>query len=269
MAKRNWCFTLYADKKETKEILENASEVKYCIFQEEKTKTDKLHLQGYIEFNKPMRMAAVKKVFDDDTIHLEERKGTREQARDYCKKSESRVSEPIEIGVWGKQGTRNDIKTMVEEIKAGATDEEILDKYPGNYLRYNKAIDKIRLMKKPKIEKKQVSVYWGKSGTGKTRKVHDENKDVYPKSDNKWWDGYHGEKVVLMDDFYGGIPIGDMLKILDRYPCMVEIKGGSVWLSANKIYITSNKKPEEWYNNINEEQWEALKRRLDEVVEFS
>lgn len=121
-----------------------------------------------------------------------------------------------------------------------------------------------------------IEVYWGDSGTGKTRKAVTENPGAYLLSkarDGKgvWWQGYTGQSVVIIDEFYGWIPYDVLLKICDRYPYEVEFKGGSTQLAATKIIITSNKPWTEWYSEelgdktmINGIKFAALQRRLEE-----
>ena len=63
-------------------------------------------------------------------------------------------------------------------------------------------------------------------------------------TNDKWWDGYHGEKTVIFDDFKGSsMRLHDFQLIVDRYPVKVETKGSTVELSATRLVFTSNKHP--------------------------
>ena len=114
------------------------------------------------------------------------------------------------------------------------------------------------------IERK-IKVFWGPTGTGKSRRAWDEaGMDSFPKDPRtKFWDGYNNHKHVVMDEFRGDIDIAHMLRWCDRYPVIVEIKGASVILVATNIWITSNIRPEAWYPMIDAQSLEALLRRLD------
>jgi len=113
------------------------------------------------------------------------------------------------------------------------------------------------------------NVYWGATGTGKSRRAWDESGlDAYSKDPrSKFWDGYQNERNVVIDEFRGGIDISHMLRWLDRYPVRVEIKGSSKPLEATTIWITSNISPKDWYPDVDDETRSALLRRL-KVVEF-
>jgi len=112
-------------------------------------------------------------------------------------------------------------------------------------------------------------VFWGRSGSGKSRRAWEEaGLDAYPKDPRtKFWCGYRGQVNVVIDEFRGGIDIGHLLRWLDRYPVIVEIKGSSTVLSAERIWITSNIPPESWYPDVDAETMVALKRRL-KVIHF-
>jgi hypothetical protein len=92
---------------------------------------------------------------------------------------------------------------------------------------------------------------------------------VYIKqSRGKWWDRYDRQKVVIIDDFRGGIAIENMLAWLQEYPCMVEIKNSMAPLHALSFYITSNLSPTEWYPTNPACDTASLLRRL-EVTHFA
>lgn len=76
---------------------------------------------------------------------------------------------------------------------------------------------------------------------GKSRLAREGVDDFYDKGLNKWWDGYTGQKVVIMDDI--GLEhkfIGHFLKRwADRYAIKGETKGGMVGLMHETFIVTS------------------------------
>lgn len=133
------------------------------------------------------------------------------------------------------------------------------------FIRYYSSLVRIGAdFAKPEPIERQVYVYHGPTGTGKSRRAFEEaGYDSYPKDPrSKFWYGYQGQKNVIFDEFRGGIDISHMLRWLDRYPVMVEVKGSSRVLRAEKIWITSNLHPEEWYPGLDRESYRALERRL-------
>lgn len=107
-------------------------------------------------------------------------------------------------------------------------------------------------------------VYWGSTGTGKSRAAWGEaGMGAFPKDPRtKWWCGYRDHPRVIIDEFRGSIDVSHMLRWLDRYPVIVENKGGSVVLSATDVWITTNLHPKDWYPDLDLETLNALLRRL-------
>jgi len=123
---------------------------------------------------------------------------------------------------------------------------------------------------KPIPQVRECVVYWGPTGTGKSRRAWDEaGWGAYIKDPtNIWWDGYQDEENVIIDEYRGDIPINLLLQWLDRYPIRTQIKGSSNVLKVKKYWICSNLPPEKWYKFIDDATYQALARRL-RVVEMS
>lgn len=117
---------------------------------------------------------------------------------------------------------------------------------------------------KPVAIERDVTVYWGKTGVGKSRRAWEEaGVAAYAKDPrSKFWYGYRGEEEVIIDEFRGGIDVAHLLRWLDRYPVSVELKGSSRPLKAKSIWITSNLHPSKWYPDLDRETDQALMRRL-------
>lgn len=107
--------------------------------------------------------------------------------------------------------------------------------------------------------------FWGRTGSGKSRDAWAAaGLSAYPKDPRtKFWCGYLDQKMVVIDEFRGGIDVGHILRWLDRYPVIVEKKGSSVCLVADTIWITSNLDPRLWYPDLDDETLNALLRRLN------
>lgn len=118
-----------------------------------------------------------------------------------------------------------------------------------------------KMMEQKRDSSQEVTVhwYWGPTGTGKTRKALWEATEkygdgVYIKSTNsKWFDGYDGQKAVVFDDLRSSwFEYAYLLKLLDRYPTQVELKGGSRQFRATEIWVTSPFPPNEMYQKMQE-----------------
>lgn len=250
MTHRNICFTSFKTEEKLKFDKEK---INYIIWQLEKCPdTEKFHYQGYVEFKKPCKFTCMKKIFDDNTIHLEVRKGTQEQAINYCKKKESQIEGPWEYGEPGKQGKRNDLNVLKQDILKQDSEYEIMNNHFGSYLRYGRMIKECKkLVAKEhtkEFRKLEVIIYFGKTGVGKTKRCYNPETCYKINPPYKWWDGYEQEKELLIDEFHGQIPYKELLTILDGYQLRLEIKGGFTYANWNKVYITSSQKPEYWYS---------------------
>lgn len=281
MGSRSYCFTLF-ENIEHDELLRKSGLVpnfRYVIFQKEKCpESNSEHYQGYLELSKPQRIGAIKRSIGG-SIHLEKRRGTRDEARDYCRKEDTRVDGPWELGSWksGGAGSRSDLISLKRSLDDGLRERDISEKHFGEFLRYERSIRRyIQLHIEPRNFKTEVAILWGKPGTGKTKRVFDthKHKDIYmvPRGQGGqiWFDGYFNQKVILIDDFYGWIKWSLMLNLMDRYPLKLPVKGGFVEFTSRYCYITSNTNWESWYdiNNNTGMVPDAFFRRIDYIEYF-
>lgn len=281
-SRRHWCFTLNnpsryyasADIFMQNLVEKIATRLRYCIFQEEKGEQTS-HYQGYLELNCTARMQWIKTAIGGNP-HLESRFGTREQARNYCMKLETRVNGPWEHGNWrkGGSGSRNDLLEVSDMVQAGAHLLEVSRAFPVTFIKFHKGISKlISLNIEVRTVAPQIILCFGKTGTGKTKWAYDSYPKLYKKPcDTRWFDTYIGQKCLLLDDFAGAaskVSLNYTLQLLDRYPMIVEVKGDYVGLQATSIVITTNLHPKTWYNyNDRIEQFNALARRFHTVLWF-
>jgi hypothetical protein len=275
--RRNWVFTLNNPTETGEELRERLSGVnhfRYLVFQKEQGENGTPHFQGYMEFTNGKPMSWLKNNISG-TAHFEPRRGTREQARDYCMKEDTRVEGPWEAGVFTTQGERTDITKFKDAIKSGKRKRDLLDDFDRQIAKFPKFYDAVRSLYRPVREDdtyEGVVLLYGWPGTGKTRFVYDNYPDYWEQgigSGSAWFDGYDGQKVVLFDDFSGKmskVGLTTTLKLFDRYPRQVPVKGGFTWWMPNLVFVTSNHHPAEWYDfTTRKAQWPALKRRFTHI----
>lgn len=126
---RNWCFTSY--DLDNFKVPDDHADFRYCVYQAEKNpETGNIHFQGYIEFKKAMHFNTVKQLLNDNSVHLEGRRGTRAEARAYCMKPDTRYSDPMEFGTWtgGEERARTDLNEARVLIQQCNSWNEVLNK---------------------------------------------------------------------------------------------------------------------------------------------
>ncbi|AUM61834.1 Rep [uncultured virus] len=217
------------------------------------------HLQGVITFSRGYRLAGLKKLFP--TGHFEPTKSV--DAVNYCIKGE------IIIDLTNNnQGHRTDL----DEAIAIATNSGLVamaKAHPSTFVKYHKGIKELLFtLDEPKEwTNVTVIVLWGAPGSGKSRLAREIDPKLYnvpePINGTIWFDGYRGQKTILLDDFYGWLKYHTLLQITDGYPMMLPVKGAFVNKQWDTVIITSNKPPEEWYPNV--DNIDALKRRISSV----
>lgn len=196
--------------------------------------------------------------------HIEKARGNDESNKAYCSKEEVY----LEVGTPSFQGKRNDISRAVSALESGATLSDVARASPEVFVRYGRGLRdyvNVRGLVKSRDFKTHVIVLVGEPGSGKSRFANEYEGSKYWKPRGTWWDGYNGEDVVIFDDFYGWVPYDELLRVCDRYPLKVQVKGAFVEFVSKTIIITSNKRPEEWYDKEKIPDQSAMWRRFNEM----
>lgn len=102
---RNWLVTLNnpagdnldAQWQHCKELMQNAAFL-YSIGQLERGEEGTIHLQAYVQLHNPKGLRAVKRFFED-RAHVEVRRGSHAEAKEYCSKNSTRCLGPYEVGM--------------------------------------------------------------------------------------------------------------------------------------------------------------------------
>lgn len=273
MAKiQRFCFTLnnytQVEYDNIRAAFDNS--VVYAIVGKEIGELGTPHLQGYANLGRKNRKSfkAIKEIVGQ-RAHIEAAKGTDKDSQVYCSKG----GDFYEIGEIQCSGKRNDIKECCDAIIAGKRVLDVATEFPTTFVKYHRGLRELsnatRCRKKRNF-KTEVSVLIGPPGTGKSRYCYEDainrygEDEVYYKPRGEWWDGYEGQKAVILDDYYGWLKYDELLKILDRYPYQVPIKGGYVQFTAEKLYITSNADIAQWYHFPNYDT-RAIYRRCEMV----
>ena len=117
----------------------------------------------------------------------------------------------------------------------------------------------------------QVIVFYGPTGTGKSyRAMQMARRPVYRKeSSNLWFNLYKGQKDVVLDDYNGNFPIDMFLRLTDCYGMTVEVKNHHANWAPERIFISSNKHPDLWYPGLTDDQRDAFRRRLTQVIHMT
>lgn len=291
MKGRLYCITIKKDDLEINDFYEiwNKEKMRYLIVGEEIGKGGYEHFQIYLQLFNQYRLKGLKELLGISTAHCEVQKGTNSAARNYCwkgqfeKKGTKHPQPSAKILQFGEfcngQGHRTELDGIKDDIDNGMDHFEIVQdrKKFDSYKRYHSWFYKYKQMVDDQRhncirDTVAVNVIYGDCATGKTTSVLNKEgvKNCYilknPNGDNKNWNGYNGQKVLIIDDFYGWLPLNEMLRILDNKPYRVRKLGDYTWARWEKIYITSNNRPQDWYDVCNDEILGAFYSRLSKCL---
>jgi len=262
---RAWCFVINnytaSDEFAVKNLFNTAVEYG-CVGKEVGKEKGTPHLQGYCRLKSPWSLAVMKK-------HLVRAKLIVANGGDMANQVySSKESLWLETGTPSEQGKRNDIHDIAQLIKnKEITLEDLMFEYPLQYVKYSRSFEKMfNAVMEPRSELPEVHWRYGSAGTGKTRYCIDKHPSHYIKDNTSWWDGYIQQEAIIIDDFDDNIPYRTLLRILDRYKYLGQVKGSYVQINSPYIYITSEHPPSYYWSG---NELAQVTRRLTSVQEIN
>jgi hypothetical protein len=262
-ATKFYCFTINnPSDDDDKQLGHLHSAVDYLVYGRETGKDGTPHYQGYVELSEPQRFSWLKKRLT--RAHLERKQGSRTQARDYCFKEDKT---PTEVGHFreDKSGKRNDLLAIRNRICAGDNIDDLEFEFFPQFVRYGRFFrDFYNRQQKPRTAPPKVYVYWGTTGSGKTRKAHEHKDPAIVSYTGHFFQNYHNQKTVIFDEMDDPVETfgrSKFLQMTDRYPMVVNIKNGERVWNPEVIVFTSNREPTWTYDS-------AVKRRITEIQHF-
>jgi hypothetical protein len=278
MKASNYCFTInnYTKPmlKQFEDVAKSLEKHKYiCYSLEVGEKKKTKHIQGYIELNESQRFTFLQNYFKLMKngklvkFHIESAKGTQKQNLKYI----SKHSTPTEYGEPKKKGAREDLIKLKAKLKENPRGiKKLMDEEVENAQQMRFLEGMIKYMLDSRNPNDPPIVFWiyGSTGAGKTKLIYDSFDSICSVSDYKWpGNNYTQQECFLMDDFRSeDIPFHTLLKMIDRYPFTLPVKGSFVELNSPYIIITTTKSIDVTYAGIGyRENIEQLKRRLEEI----
>uniref|UniRef100_A0A2K9LS45 ATP-dependent helicase Rep n=1 Tax=uncultured virus TaxID=340016 RepID=A0A2K9LS45_9VIRU len=267
LAKR-WCFTLNNPKAP---IQFNEVTMDYLIYGNEVGESGTPHHQGFVVFKQQKRIANLKDI--NGLAHWEIANGTNEQAADYCKKEgdflefgECPLDPQKKATPAGNKANKEKWRAINDKAKEGD-----LDWIDQNHPKvFNQSYRNLKQMKvdfmkrQPDLDGPCGIWYHGHAGVGKTTLISKKYPGAYLKrAQNKWFDGYQGEEVVVVDDLdlTHTYMAYELKKLADAFCYMVEVKNSSMYIRPTRCVVTSQYTIEEIWKD-DPQTIAALKRRF-------
>jgi len=269
------------DSDETDPVTGKPSALRYLAVSDEVGESGTPHLQGYLELTNGGKVLQALRKWLSLRGSYAPRHGTPLQAAQYAggcggqtpAKAGSRLRR--EVGKITKQGAREDLKTIPELVRQGATMTGMMEAgQVMNSATMRFAEGAMKILEPARVGTCVTLWIWGPSGAGKSYAAMRAFPGAFLKkaTSREWWDGYDGEDVVILDDFRDShMSFGDFIGITDpAVPARVQVKGGMRQLRATTIVVTSVFPPSEIYkaavaSHGAEEPREQINRRIAHV----
>lgn len=249
------------------------------------------HTHIFLYRKSPIRFSSLRNKFP--TAHCEKAYGSVSENREYISKTGRwEGSEKEKTKIENAFYERGEIPTetqeknpinyeVIKDLEDGKIIGEIVSNRPELIFRVKQieALKEALLIKNAnKYRSLNVIYCFGEHGVGKTKMVYDCHEPIdicritnYRKHKDMSYDMYHGEKVLLLDNFFSSIYIDDLIGLLDVFPLYLPARFYDRYFIAEYIYIISVIPLDKQYQDIKKyfpKKWNALVKKIGKVIEI-
>lgn len=278
---RAWCLTHNNYTEAEFELYKTLPGVKYIVLGKEVGESGTPHIQGYIYFTSALTLSALKKRMERHGItsnpHWTKADGNARQNLEYCSKQDE---DPYIKGTMPKQGVRSDLIGMKRKVCEGATELELFEHDFPTMVKFGRGIKRFKFVKDAerakKFRKVRVIFHTGPTGCGKSLRalytpgpIYEYQASTYKITfgDKIWFDGYEGERRLVIDEYINNIPSEQLLSFLQGHVCRLPVKNGHTWALWEEVYITSNLRLGELHPRAKPATRDAIMNRITEVID--
>lgn len=300
---KHWCATVNesVDDRIQERFIGWIQQQKYFAFQSEIGEKGNRHIQAY--FGADTQHWGSKLINKFPGIHFEVARSPG-NAYEYCQKASTRDprgisgrSELSPSAAKNNGGGGSHWTQAYKAIQSGASIADIEQQYPELGLRYRNVlldaigrrdratdlqsqISALSSGERVRTQLAQCTILWGPPGTGKTTRnriaalelCRDEGLRLYVAKDDKWFQDYNGEEIILLQDI---APMqykqSFLLQIMDGWMVWFPIKNGGAYGTLKYVFMDSNHDPLTWFTpgghkptEAQQELAQAIIRRCDE-----
>lgn len=263
---RRWTLTVNNWTEDMLQTLKTWNKIKYAVIGQECGENQTPHLQVYLILKDAVKKSSILGLIPCWAHRALPGNTAMQKGIQYCKKEGNFE----EVGTMPQQGKRTDLATCAEMICAGASLGEIAAEYPTQVVRYHQGLQALRRITvgpSPAWRQLEVTVLYGPTGTGKTRRALESDSVYMWDSTDGWWDGYVDQRRLVIDEMpREGLDFKQLLRILDGHPLMLKVKGGFAHAHYTEVVLTSNFPWTTWYGQ--DQHLAALERRIHNVIKM-
>lgn len=262
----------------------------YCM-SDEIGKSGTPHTHIFLYRKSPIRFSSLRNKFP--TAHCEKAYGSVLENKDYIAKTgrwKGTEKEKTKIDgaffEWGEMPSEKQEKNpinyeVIKDLEDGKIIGEIVSDKPELIFRVKQieALKEALLIKNANKYRSLNTIYcFGDHGVGKTKMVYDchEPTDIcritnYRKHKDMSYDMYHGETVLLLDNYFSSIYIDDLIGLLDIFPMYLPARFFDRYFVAEFIYIVSVLPLEKQHQDIQKyspQKWNAFVKKISKIIEI-